>query len=724
MQNPQFARDPNMLVPPIAKVPTHRRLKIITIVGLLSLIIAAVTAYYYWMNMRDIEALDAFAVPVHRVAEKTAPESALFETFPNAGNRGQMVIDGQYLWIAGGHGLVRVDKTSGEQKIYTEADGLLGNDTLSIVKHGDEIWVASQSQGISILNTKTNAWSYFTTANGLVSDGNPLMKLDGDLLWLATIQGFAQYDFKTAKWTNWTQGGGLDFAGVEDFVFNANYVWIYVTPNAYTNGGVLRLDKQTLAWTDLQSGNAVFADRQLWNRPALYLDGEALYAVADKFIYHQDLVTGTWEKLGRDDATMEKFNIGSDKYNSLYWSFGKDGNIVTTDHNGIKSAIALDDLKMYCPETIHDFDFTGMEQGYDNSFNFDGNLLWFGCRQGLAAYDMTAKTWAYKATRASYPAEIYNILAVKNGQLLVDSNLGLGLADPSKQSWTFIKALGSSDSMWSSALWHGDDIYVVETAGAFGMGVEGPMTLWKYNLISATTSQTTNTNDLLAVDDAQNLWFKGGSYLQRYNIASSTIVDYKPGFGKGNDIKQVAASDNYLWFVVDGALANFDLATDKFELIGSPTSTPEAAATGTSPLKWSIDQLAAAGGQLWTYGQNGTSSMMFSYDPTAKTWRSYAQALKFQTIYSYLGTPNYLLAAMYNRVDAATRKRGNATLDKTTYEQYGLNAYDIAKGTWKLWSAEDGMLSGDVANMLLDGSNVWMVNKKYGVWKMDLSLLR
>jgi ligand-binding sensor domain-containing protein len=56
--------------------------------------------------------------------------------------------------VANGAGLIRYNKKTGEQKIFTESDGLLGNETRQVLKYKDELWITSQSRGISILNTK------------------------------------------------------------------------------------------------------------------------------------------------------------------------------------------------------------------------------------------------------------------------------------------------------------------------------------------------------------------------------------------------------------------------------------------------------------------------------------------------------------------------------------------------------------------------------------------
>jgi hypothetical protein len=79
--------------------------------------------------------------------------------------------------------------------------------------------------------------------------------------------------------------------------------------------------------------------------------------------------------------------------------------------SGSRELIDTDLLNQYCPKVTHSFNFSGMEDGYEKEFNFDGNILWFGCRQGFVQYDLDNKSWSYKETKSNYPAEIYNILS-------------------------------------------------------------------------------------------------------------------------------------------------------------------------------------------------------------------------------------------------------------------------------------------------------------------------
>jgi hypothetical protein len=669
-----------------------------------------------------------------KVVDAMQTETSLFERYPNSSNKGKMVVDESFIWVANGAGLVRYNKISGEQRIFTESDGLLGNETTGLIKYKDEVWITSQSRGISVLNTTDNTWRYFTTENGLISDGNLIIELDGDVIWLATIGGFAKYDFKTGKWTNWKEGAGIPFVSVRDFVFNNNSVWIVVSRNAYTVGGVLKLDKRTLTWTDLQNNNQVFSDRRVYS---LYLDGDFLYALDDS-VYRQNIISEQWESFPEIDTYLQKLNIGATKHNNQYWDFNNNGNIETSEELSSKRKI-IDThlLNQYCPEVKHSFNGIGIEEGYEKQFNFDGDILWFGCRQGFAFYNLTNKTWSFRETKSSYPAEIYKILAAKNGTLLVDSNFGIGLAIPDQQKWTLIRPYQVKDASWKSAFWRGDDIYFTEVLPSFGMG-NPPVrqNLWKYNIhlksisrislpMNLSLSTSGKESELIGLNLNNNLWFDADNKIAEFNPASRQVISYEPKSVQAkylaiHDIKQ---QDNVLWFVSNLGLGSFDLNSKEFEFVGNPVDIEHP--------DQGLDHLSLVGNQIWADASDNLGDGLYIYDLTTKTWEHVTQinsGLKFDSVYKLTGTRDYLLMASFGDVDSSQRKRGDKSVltvvGSYIYEQYGLNVYDIANNTWKFFTAEDGMLDGEIGNELIDGNNAWFVNGQNGIWKLDFDKLK
>ncbi len=701
---------------------SSKKLGITALIVLFILIFFLILAVFL---LRYEESQKGNLVSVNNSEQKQLEErSGLFERFPNSSNIGNSIIDGEYIWVANGQGLIRFNKSTGEQKIFTETDGLLGNETTGIIKYGEEIWITSQSRGISIFNTKTNSWRYFSTANGLISDANLMMKLDSDTLWLATFDGFAKYDFTTQKWTSWKEGAGLRFASVQNFVFNDDYVWIYVSPNAYTRGGVVRLDKKMLTWTDVHANNQIFTERQLgWE--SLSLDGEYLHAIAGKKIYRQHIPSGIWDSLETNTANLNQSHIGAKKINNQYWSFNEDGNIEILE-NDKHQVIDIDPLNHYCSTVFHNFNFSGLEEGYSKNFSFDGNSLWFGCRQGFVSYNIGSKTWDFKSTKSDYPAEIYNILAVNRGVLLVDSNLGLGLVEPYNQKWTFIRSLETGNSLWESALWVGDEIYFVEVLETFGMGSPTkPPRLWHYDTKNKTVTQVVVPEDiflgtLINSKINNSLWFNAGSQLQEFDLDTKKILSYEPEIEDGiyfviSDVKE---KDKKLWFSSNSGLGYFDVISKNFETINTPFD-----------IKFSdqrVDRPVFIGNQIWDYVTDYPQSQTHVYDLASQAWKQLSQptpSLQFDEIRDIIGTSKYLFVLRSGRVPHSPRVRGDVFSPTFFYTRHGLNVYDITKDSWEFFTSEDGMLDGEVQNMYLDGDDVWFVNGNNGIWKMNIKQL-
>lgn len=709
--------------------------KVIIILGLIVITLFAliVVGYIYLKNWKQVKPIDVTRI---ETSQKNKQKTELFEQFPSSSNIGEMVIDNDFIWVANGAGLIRYNKKSGEQKIFTESDGLLANETNSLIKYKDEVWVTSQSRGISILNTKNNSWRYFTTDNGLISVKNLIIKLDGDVIWLATDREFAKYDFKTEKWTNWLEGAGIKFVDINDFVFNNNFVWIYVSPNTYTLGEVLRLDKKALTWIDLQNNNQFFSSR--YPLSDLYLDNDFFYVITSKKIYRQNIISDQWDSFENNETNLSKFNIGAIKHDNQYWAFNKDGNIeVSGGLNSSRQIINTDSLNQYCSTIKYYLDFS-LIRDYERQFNFDGDILWFGCRQGFASYNLSNKTWNFKETISNYPAEIYNILAIKNGTLLVDSNLGLGLAIPDKQKWTFIKLLEIGDSLWGNAIWNGDDIYFTEIMEIVISDGPPPKRLWKYNILSKLTSQIKIPDnsflwEIIDLKINDNLWLNFGDEIQEFNPISGEVFSYKPILeeGKRLEINNVKKNNDVLWFVSNLGLGSFNLISKKFEIIGNPISVK-------FPDQGLLADLFIVGNKIWIRAIGFHSDGVYVYDLTTKTWEHLTQTnsgLKLGWVQGLTGTTNYILITSLGTIDPSQKKRGkiieNVIIEGNhIYQQYGLNIYDVANNTWKFFTSEDGMLDSQITNMHVDGNDVWFVNNPWflnnenGVWKLNLDRLK
>lgn len=202
--------------------------------------------------------------------------------YPDFSNIYDVFEDGDTVWVAALGGLAKYDKTTSTLKTFTTAQGLANNLvwSLDLEKEKNYLWVGTGG-GVSRLNIKTNEIkNYYNEQElknesntfridlqdkfaGLASNSNIQLRRDSytNTLWAATFRGLSWYDEKADSWSSYGMGDGVVFAGVRDVVFDQKNIWIYVTRNAYTSGGVLKMDKSTQQWKAYNENNGLPLNR-------------------------------------------------------------------------------------------------------------------------------------------------------------------------------------------------------------------------------------------------------------------------------------------------------------------------------------------------------------------------------------------------------------------------------------------------------------------------------
>ncbi len=108
--------------------------------------------------------------------------------------------DGKTVWAATNEGLVKIDYSSLDTRLYTTTDGLPVNSITSVCVDGTDLWIGTDF-GLSCLDTKKDSFTNFFVDDGLqdneFSRGAVLMR-DGTL-YLSGIGGITYFDTKSLK---------------------------------------------------------------------------------------------------------------------------------------------------------------------------------------------------------------------------------------------------------------------------------------------------------------------------------------------------------------------------------------------------------------------------------------------------------------------------------------------------------------------------------------------
>ncbi len=220
-------------------------------------------------------------------------------------------VNPRYIWLESGPGAIRIDLDTRESIFWSElVSGLTYvTDTVQV---GGRLFMAYQG-GIAERNLSTGSLKHYTVADGLVSGSNLQIvpdPADADILWIGTFRGLSKLHTSTGRIESFTTELGIPGTSVQPRVFHVDdtYVWVTASANAYTTGGIARLDKAAGVWKAW--GVEDFPDQGAYPRldpvfgAAAHGDGAAV--VEDGVIYSYDAAQDAWRavRAGKESAPV------------------------------------------------------------------------------------------------------------------------------------------------------------------------------------------------------------------------------------------------------------------------------------------------------------------------------------------------------------------------------------------------------------------------------------
>ena len=209
-------------------------------------------------------------------------------------------IDSRYLWLFGQAGIMRVDTESQEIVDYAgKIPGIKNRSLSDLVRVGEKLFIGFQGGLIDYnLNTKTS--KQYSTADGLASSSNIALNpdpSDSDILWISTFEGLSKLTISSGRIQSFTAEIGISGTTWQPRVFHVDdkYVWLTISANAYTTGGIARLDKRTGVWKSW--GYELFHYGRTPSRFDTYgaaADGDRAIVEEDGIIYSYNLTKDEW----------------------------------------------------------------------------------------------------------------------------------------------------------------------------------------------------------------------------------------------------------------------------------------------------------------------------------------------------------------------------------------------------------------------------------------------
>ena len=287
----------------------------------LSIIISGVIVFYFFNK-------SPAGLPFSKPTVKQSPSpQATFKQLVNCQDQREIIEEENKLYVACLGGVLVVDKNSG--KVLDQismADGLGNLTATALIKKNNDLYIGTQD-GFTIFSLISRKAQKISVGQGLVNGANIILTLDGDILWVGTFDGLSRYDTNSGQITNF-QNQLVDNAtkfGVNDILVTEKAIWVNLRANAYTPGGVARLDKTTQKWE--RFGPAAFLPKtdQYSRLDFLHLakaDNKVIVGDFNNLWQTEDKPETSWIKLDSVVSQLEKGN------NNLITSiFGDENNL-------------------------------------------------------------------------------------------------------------------------------------------------------------------------------------------------------------------------------------------------------------------------------------------------------------------------------------------------------------------------------------------------------------
>lgn len=132
------------------------------------------------------------------------------------------------IWIGSRDGLSIIDKNSGKIRFLKKRDGLMSNNVTALFMDADQqIWVATDAKGVSILNTANGTIHTISEAQGIEGVVNHMVQDDAKNIWMATDNGVYIYDISNKSIRHLSTKNGLDDDAVKTiYKDNTGQIWI------------------------------------------------------------------------------------------------------------------------------------------------------------------------------------------------------------------------------------------------------------------------------------------------------------------------------------------------------------------------------------------------------------------------------------------------------------------------------------------------------------------
>ncbi len=236
-------------------------------------------------------------------AEKQLSTETVIAYFPNLSDiRGVEPdpTDSRLFWLFNFAGVILQINTE-TKEIIDYSQRIHETDMTDLVRVGDTLFIGLQGGGVLQYGLSTGITKQYTEDDGLVSNSNILITsdpADADVLWIGTFRGLSKLTVSSGHIDNFQSEMGIPGSALQPIVFHVDdrYVWVTISSNAYTTGGVARLEKETGVWKSwgYEQFTSDLLQRTRFDTYGAAADGERAVVEERPILYSYNSIQDKW----------------------------------------------------------------------------------------------------------------------------------------------------------------------------------------------------------------------------------------------------------------------------------------------------------------------------------------------------------------------------------------------------------------------------------------------
>lgn len=639
-----------------------------------------------------------------------------------------IAVDGNYVWFGTDRGLNRYDTRIDSWALRSKKDGLSTNNVKSIAVEGEYVWVGTQPDrqrggdfwgyrqergkpgaGVNRYHRRTDSWNTYSKTDGLADDKLTTIAVGEDEVWFGTYNdGVSMYSKTDQTFVkSYTKTDVLSSNKIKSIAIDGNQMWF-----GTANAGAQRYLKTVNTWVKYTTDDGLASNHITWIATH---GNEVWFATYESGLSKYDKVSSQWTTYVESDSLVDN-----------------DLKVVKADSKGniwIGTGLGLSVYDSENNEWINYRRKDGLVTDYIMDVEIDNGSVWIGTNRGVGFMDKNTSKWKFYNCNDGLSGDFVTSLIHTGKDMWAGARGGVFRFESDESRWVDVGAdfglsdqlitdlafdgdsylwIGTDDGIWRYEIGNGNATHYGTDEGLTGnvinaicivnenlvyAGTQTGLYVYKDGIWEKVALELPSENIRALIMDDRLLWLGTMSGLAKYDReqGKAETVDIGEGLYQYS-IRSICIKDDSLWLGTTSGLLQVGRADGsliqeyKTSLVKEPFREP------------SVSNIEFDGDYVWFSNWSGSvNGAVVRYNRITKTWRRFTRV--------------DILRDMSLR--APTQIERILVTDKYVWfaTDYGILRYDKELDTWKHYTVEDGLASGDIDYIVESAKGVWACDR-------------